>query len=133
MKELDLIINDTNARKINQILDEVNLRKRHRCIYSTLSIKMIIHNVEKTILKDIPKNRWEHLTFRYIEGATDFPKKFKFEPTATSIIVTYRKRQWRLLEVDRINCNHKKLYDFMITPKALCESIVEKHFDKINE
>lgn len=133
MKEVDLIINDNNARKINNILDEVQLRKRERCIYSTLSIRMIIGKVEKEILKDIPKVKWEKLTFRYIEGACDFPKKFKFEPMATSVVIRYHKRQWRLLEVDRVNCNHKKPFTFYVTPKALCDSIIEKHFENINE
>lgn len=133
MMELDLILNDSNARKINSALDELQKRKRERCIYSTLSIKMIIHKIEKDILKDIPKSKWEHLTFRYIEGAQDFPKKFKFEPTGTSIICTYRKRQWRVLEIDRIGCNHKKAYEFMIIPKALGDSIVQRQFENINE
>lgn len=133
MREVDLILNDTNARKINMILDEVQLRKRERCIYSTLSIKMIISEVEKKILKGIPKSKWEKLTFRYIEGAANFPKKFKFDPMGTSIIIRYHKRQWRLLEVDRVNCNHKKTFEFLVTPKSLCDSILEKHFENINE
>lgn len=133
MKELNLIINDTNARKINDELDKINYRKRNRCIYSTLSIKMIIHKVENDILKGIAKSKWENLTFRYIEGASDYPKKFKFEPTGTTIICRYHKRQWRLLEIDRVNCNHKKPYEFLVTPKTLCDSIVAKHFENINE
>lgn len=133
MKELNLIINDVNARKINNELDLLQTRKRNRCIYSTLSIKMIIHKVEKDILEGIPKVKWENLTFRYIEGASDFPKKYKFETTGTSIICRYQKRQWRLIEIDRVNCNHKRPYEFLITPKTLCDSIVEKHFENINE
>ena len=133
MKELNLIINDNNARKINDLLDEEQTRKRERCIYSTLSVKMIIHKVEQDILKDIPKAKWENLTFRYIEGAQDFPKKFRFVPTGTTIVCRYYKRQWRLIEIDRINCNHKKPYEFIVTPKSLCDSIIEKHFENINE
>ena len=133
MKELNLIINDNNARKINTMLDEIQTRKRERCIYSTLSIKMIIHKVEKDILKDIPKAKWENLTFRYIEGAQDFPKKFKFNPTGTSIICRYYKRQWRLLEIDRVECNHKRPFEFLVKPNSLCDSIIEKHFENINE
>ena len=133
MKELNLIINDTNARKINDILDEVQIRKRERCIYSTLSVKMIIHKVEQYILEGIPKSKWENLTFRYIEGAQDFPKKFKFEPTGTTIVCRYHKRQWRLLEIDRVGCNHKIPFEFLVKPKSLCDSIIEKHFENINE
>lgn len=133
MIELDLIINDSNAKKINNALDELQKRKRERCIYSSLSIKMIIHKVEKEILEGIPKNKWERLTFQYIEGATDFPKKFKFEPMATSVVIRYQKRQWRILEIDRVKCNHKKPFTFYVTPKSLCDSIIEKHFEKINE
>lgn len=133
MKEMNIIINDTNAQKINKILDEINLRKSKRCIYSTLSIKMIIHKVENDILKNIPKTKWEDLTFKYIEGASDYPKKYKFEVTGTSIICTYKNRQWRVLNIDRENCNHKKPYEFLVTPKSLCDSIIEKHFENINE
>lgn len=133
MKELNIIINDSNARKINDILDELQKRKRNRCIYSTLSIKMIIHKVENDILKDIPKIKWEDLTFRYIEGAANYPKKYKFEITGTSVVCTYKNRSWRILEIDRVNCNHKKLYEFLVKPKSLCDSIIDKHFENINE
>ena len=133
MIECNIIINDTNAKKINDLLDGIQFRKRERCIYSSLSIKMIIHKVEKDILNGIPKSKWEHFTFRYIEGAQDFPKKFKFQPTATTIVIRYQKRQWRLLEIDRVECNHKRPFEFLITPKSLCDSIIEKHFENINE
>ena len=131
----NIILNDNknNIKKINDILDQVQMRKRERCIYSTLSIKMIIHRVEKDILKNIPKSKWENLTFRYIEGAAKFPKKFKFEPMGTMVVCNYYNKNWHIKEIDRIPCDNKKTFEFLVKPKSLCDSIVEKHFENINE
>ena len=123
----NIILNDNknNIKKINDILDQVQMRKRERVIYSTLSIKMIIHKVEKDILEGIPKNKWQNLTFKYIEGAAKFPKKYKFEPMGTMIVFNYYN--------NRVSCNNKKRFEFLVKPKSLCESIIDKHFDNINE
>lgn len=117
-----ILINEKNIKKIEIYLMEVNGLGRERLLSHYDELETIISHVENKLKYTKKKNR-NGLKVIYREGASKFPKAYKYSADGTTVILTYNNNKWYLEKAIRSDVRNKKVFD-MYYPEELQKELI---------
>lgn len=114
---MKLYITDERKEIIEKFLVEKQGKASVRRIDTYEELIQALAKAEKAIKADIlPKKALANCTLDIYTGVADFPNAYKYVPQGTHCKIKYNKKgEPELIDVDRVNVNHCKEFEWCVT------------------
>ena len=121
---MKIVINESNAARIAQAIEQAQARARARAI-AAIDVFRAVGKIERK-LQDVPKTAWEGVRAVVdVHGGNRYPNSYRGRPESTQFEVAYTAGTWKLTDVYRADVVQTKGgYMTIHLPDALQKAII---------
>lgn len=103
-------------KKYEKGIKEIEKRARTRFLDFRNFVQLYWEAIKSLQSLDIPKIYWNNIIIK-IQKVEDFGYNYRGTPESTSVYLSYRNKNWKIVDMKRENCASDSEKDFTITIK----------------